>query len=113
MKKFILTILFGLVSNLFAQQIEIQIVPDYEQEMKETEFKNNTKDFNNSFSNIGQSGSYLGYLLNNDFNTILKDACKWKGCKRPISTNKQNELVDEFKTYLSQNYYEWSKENGK
>ena len=112
MKKFLLVFLFGFVFNIFAQEIEIQIVPDVEKEMQEIEHDYNEMQFNDSFSNVG-NGSYLGYLLNTKPNDILKDACKWKGCKRPISINKQNELIGEFEDWLSRNYAEWSKDNGK
>ena len=111
MKKLLILFLTLFSVSVFAQQIEIEVVPDVEQEMQETEFKHNEMQFNKSFSNIG-NGGYFGYLMNTDFDDILKDACKWKGCRKPLFTNKQNELVAEFRKYLSENYYEWVKTNG-
>lgn len=111
MKKLLILFLTLFSVSVFAQQIEIEVVPDVEQEMQETEFKHNEMQFNEYFSNIGKGG-YFGYLLNTDFDDILKDACKWKGCKKPLFTSRQNELVSEFKEYLSKNYNEWIKNQG-
>lgn len=102
--------MYGFVFSVFAQNIEIQIVPDVEQEMKNTEFEFYTQNFNDMFSN--SYGGYFGYVLNTKPDDILKDACKWKGCKRPFTTTKQNELISEFMNWLSENYSEWVKENG-
>lgn len=110
MKKFFFLLLMGFVFSLFAQTIEVEIVPDTEKEMEQVENEYQEMQFNDFFSNVGK-GSYFGYLLNTDFEDILKDACKWKGCKKPLFISKQNQLVEEFKEWLSENYYEWIKEN--
>ena len=94
-----------------AQEIEIRIVPDIKQQMLQNEFDYQEKQFNNAFTRIGKD-TYFGYLMNTNPNQILKDACKWKGCKKPFLLSKQNELIEEFIFWLSENYFEWSKQNG-
>ena len=70
MKKLFLLICFIFPFMLNAQQIEIEIVPDVENEMQQAEFDYQEMQFNKSFSNLS-SGGYFGYLLNTDFERCL------------------------------------------